>query len=164
MPDIYVKIRYKDLEAIFEGDLDSVYREVLRWFNKYIPALDIAQKLIIDIDYSKLADLLSRYIFFTREGDIILRDEADKFSQHNKILLVLSGAKLLEFTGKRESSGVSLEELSRILRSSTKSLSSRLSELKNIGYINKDRRNKNVVYSISIKGLIDLERRFPSSD
>jgi len=164
MPDIYVKIRYKDVEATFEGDIDSVYKEILRWFNKYIPALDIAQKLIIDIDYSKLADLLSRYIFFTREGDIILRDEADKFSQHNKILLVLSSAKLLEFTGKRESSGVSLEELSRILRSSTKSLSSRLSELKNIGYVNKDRRNKNVVYSISIKGLIDLERRFPSSD
>jgi len=155
-PIIKVDIKYRDLEVSLEGEVDEVYRQVIKWFNKILPAIDIAEKLILDIDFERLASKLEKYINISRDGEIVLKPLSDKFSLHNKLLLILAMFKLLEFIGKRPSS-VTLSELSHLLNASAKTISSRLSELKSMGYIERIRENKNVKYKISLRGLLYIE-------
>ncbi len=155
-PIIKVDIKYRDLEVSFEGEVNEVYRQVIKWFNKILPAIDIAEKLILDIDFERLASKLGKYIYISRDGEVVLKPSSDKLSLHNKLLLILAMFKLLEFIGKRSSSAT-LSELSHLLNTSAKTISSRLSELKSMGYIERIRENKNVKYKISLRGLLYIE-------
>ena len=159
MDDIYVKIKYKDIEAEFSGKPDEIYEAITRWIINFIPSLDIAGKLVYDIDFKKLADMLSNYVSITRNGDVILKESTSNLSLHNKILLVLSTLRLLEFLGKREKPSIPLDDLSKIITSTPKTTSSRLSELRNLGYVERERENRSVVYKITIKGLLYIQNR-----
>ena len=114
MESIYVKIKYKDIEIELEGSMEEVYREIRKWFMRYLPSIEIAEKLLLDIDFHKLAKQLSNYVYITNEGDVILRDSSSVLSLHNKILIVLSSLRLLEYLGKRSSSHITLDDLSKI--------------------------------------------------
>jgi DNA-binding transcriptional ArsR family regulator len=164
MDELYVKIRYKDIEAEFKGTPDEIYQAITRWIVNFIPSLDIASKLMYDIDFGKLAETLSNYVFITKDGDVILKDSANTLSLHNKILLVLSTLRLLEFLGKREKSSIPLDELSKIIASTPKTSSSRLSELRNLGYVERERENRSVFYKITIKGLLYLQNRLRTTE
>ena len=159
MDEIYVKIKYKDIEAEFRGAPDEIYKAITRWVIDFIPSLDIAGRLMYDVDFRKLANMLSNYVFITKEGGIILKESTNNLSLHNKILLVLSTLRLLEFLGKREKASISLDELSKIISSTPKTSSSRLSELRNLGYIERERENRSVSYKITIKGLLYIQSR-----
>lgn len=159
MESIYVKIRYKDMEIELEGSMEEVYQEIRKWFMRYLPSIEIAEKLLLDIDFHKLAKQLSNYVYITNEGDVILRDSSNELSLHNKILIVLSSLRLLEYLGKRPSSHITLDDLSKIVVSTTKTISSRLSELRSMGYVERNRENKNVVYKITLRGLLYLQNK-----
>ena len=156
---IKVHIKYKGIEASLEGDLETVYKEIIKWFNKILPSLQIAEKLIVDVDFQKLASKLEKYIGLSREGEVILKENSRTLSLHNKILIILSLYRIMEFTGLKKSSSITLSELSNLLNTSSKTVSSRLSELRNMGYIERIKENKSVKYKINIRGLLFIESR-----
>ena len=156
MDELEIKIKYGDLEAVFKGPPSTVAKEVLKWVNEHIPGFIIASKLFHEPDYVELSDIISGYVKTTSEGRIYLTESARKFSMHIKILLVLSLIKILNYTGYREDDLATLEELASILISTQKSVSSRLSELKSYGYIEKLKEGKQTKYRITIRGLLYL--------
>lgn len=159
MRDLEVKIRYRDLEVEFRGDPRDVSRKIFEWLNSNIPGFDIAVNLFKDPDYLELSEKISKYIKSTNSGDIYLLDESSSLSMHLKILISLSFMKILYVAGYRTSDASTLGELSRILSSSQKSVSSRLSELRNQGYIDKMRENKHTKYRINVRGLLYIMNR-----
>ena len=156
MDEMEVKIKYGDLEAIFKGSSENVSREVIEWLNKYIPGIRVATSLFYEPDYLELGRVISNYIRTSKEGEIFLLDNADQLSMHVKILMILSLARILRYSNFRDDESMTLDELSSILAASQKSVSSRLSELRAHGYIDKLREGKTSRYRVTIKGLIHL--------
>lgn len=154
MKDLEVRIRYKDIEAEFRGDPKYVSRKVFEWLSRNIPGFDVAVSLFQDPDYLELSEVISQYIKTTSSGEIYLLKKASPLSMHLKILVTLSLIKILHAAGHRNSDALKLNELSEILSSPQKSVSSRLSELRNKGYIEKMRENKHTKYRITIRGLL----------
>ena len=154
MKDLEVRIRYADLEVEFKGDPKDVSRKVFEWLNRNIPGFDVAVRLFQDPDYLELSETISEYIKSTNSGDIYLLGKASSLSMHLKILVTLSLMKILHEAGHRDSDASTLDELSKILSSSQKSVSSRLSELRSQGYIEKMRENKHTKYRITVRGLL----------
>ena len=159
MNNLEVKIKYKDLEVEFKGDPKTVSQKVFEWMNKNIPGFDIASKLFHEPDYLELSELISEYVKSTNTGDIFLIGKSSSLSMHLKILIVLSLLRILADAGFRDTDATSLEELSRILASSQKSVSSRLSELRSQGYVEKMRESKHTKYKITVRGLLYIMNR-----
>ncbi len=157
MSKIKVTVVFKDLEYIAEGDPESVLRSVLQWVYKVVPGVDLARKLTVDIDYMRLSEVLSRYVLASPDGEIIFKEDLpQRLSLSNKILLALGLSKLLFQLGKSETDGIYLHDLAKYVVSSTKTVSSRLSELFSTGYVEKDKMDEGVLYRITIKGLLKL--------
>ena len=157
MNKVVVKVSYKDMEYVVEGDPEDVIRNIIKWLEGVIPTLDIAERLTVDVDYVKLSDILSKYKMVSRDGDIIYREDVPrKLSLSNKILLTLGTTKLLYNLGKRSIEGIYLHELSKNIGASSKTVSSRLSELYSSGYVDKDRTDEGILYKITIKGLLRI--------
>jgi DNA-binding transcriptional ArsR family regulator len=157
MKKVRVNISYGDLEYSVEGEVEDVIRSVITWLEKVVPAFDVASKLVIDIDYVKLSDVISRFLMISKDGDIIFKDlGSKKLSLSNKVLLSLSAAKLLHVWGKRNVDGFYLYELSKNIGASSKTISSRLSELYASGYVEKSRVEDGVLYYITIKGILKV--------
>ena len=157
MPKIKVKVVLDDMEYTAEGDPESVLRNVLQWVYRVMPEIDLARRLMVDIDYMKLSDVLSKYVMTSEEGDIIFKEDVpQRLSLSNKILIALGLSKLLYQLGKREEDGIYLHELAKYVVSSTKTVSSRLSELYSTGHVEKNKMEDGVLYRITIKGLLKL--------
>ena len=156
MASLEVKIKYNDLEVEFNGPPEQVVKEILKWVSKHIPGFIIATNLFHEPDYIELSELISKYIKTTSDGNIFLLDSAGSLSMHIKILLILSMMKVLNDSGYRNGETASLEELASILVSSQKSVSSRLSELKALGYIDKIKQGKQTRYKVTVRGLLFL--------
>ncbi len=154
MKDLEVRIKYEGLEVEFRGSPKEVSKKVFEWLNRNIPGFDVAVKLFQDPDYLELSEVISEYIKTTNDGSIYLMEKASSLSMHLKILVTLSLMKILYDAGHRESDASTLDELSKILSSSQKSVSSRLSELRSQGYIEKMRENKHTKYRITVRGLL----------
>jgi|Deesub1362A_J573_1020465.scaffolds.fasta_scaffold00001_485 DNA-binding transcriptional ArsR family regulator len=157
MPKIKVTVVLDGMEYTVEGDPESVLRNVLQWVYKIMPEVDLARRLMVDIDYMRLSDVLSKYVMTSEEGDIIFKEDIpQRLSLSNKILIALGLSKLLYQLGKRDEDGIYLHELAKYVVSSTKTVSSRLSELYSTGYVEKNKMEDGVLYRITIKGLLRL--------
>jgi len=154
--NLEIIIKYKDMEISLRGSPEEVTKEALKWINKNVPGFIIASKLFYEPDYIELTEVISKYIKSTSNGDLYFLDTARRFSMHIKILLILSLIRILNYTGYRDTDQATLEELSKILVSTQKSVSSRLSELKSYGYIDKLKEGKQTRYKITVRGLLYL--------
>jgi len=154
--ELEVYLRYGDLEAEFKGDPETVRNEVIRWLDKVVPGFLLATNVLIEPDYRSLAEKLSRYVNATRSGDIILLNESSALSMQMRVLATLGMAKILYLSELREDESMTLEELSSIVVSTPKSVSSRLSELRSNGLVEKVVRSKPVKYRITLSGLLHL--------
>lgn len=140
-----------------EGDPEYVVRNILSWIYKVIPGIDLARKLMVSIDYQRLIEALSKYICVSNKNEIIFKEKpVQKLSLSNKILIVLGTANLLYHLDKRDVDGLLLQNLSKHLSSSSKTVSSRLSELYSSGYVDKEKTEKGVLYKITLKGILKL--------
>lgn len=156
-PKIRVSIEYEGLNYVVEGDPEYVVRNVLDWIYNSLPQIDLARRLMLNVDYQKLSEVLSRYVYISREGEVVFKENSEqRFSQSNKILIALGLANLLYHIGKRDVNGYLLQELSKYLSSSSKTVSSRLSELYSLGYVDKEKTEKGVLYRITLKGILKL--------
>lgn len=157
MNKISVRIKYGDIVYEVEGSTEEVLTDIIRWINNIIPTFNLAKRLLIDIDYQKLIESISKYGGLTSDGDILIYSEHNKsLSLSNKILILLSLRHIQYKFGYVDEEALPLNMIARKLSSSNKTTSSRLSELYSQGYVSKDRRNGSVAYKITMKGLLKV--------
>jgi len=126
-----VIIRHDETEVEFEGDYESVWRSVNKFFSETYPALEIVKKLTGAIDVADLAKRLEGLVEF-REGRIIILKEMDA---KRKILLCLAAANVGKALGLFEKDKLAPKEIAAYTGLDERVTRARLSELRRAGLV-----------------------------
>ena len=125
---VEVIVRHQGIENRVIGTPEGVVRELLSYFSKVFPSLEIASRLVLTVDTSEFLQSCSGILASSPEGAVILKN-ADSLRDKELLLLHLSGVKLANILGKRDTDTVSLEETTKAVGRSTGTVAGRLSEL-----------------------------------
>ena len=158
MDEIRVKIEWEGKTFEFQGSPEQIVVEIEKFVSKFIPTLSLAKKLSLSIDLRELAEMLSSVIKI-KDNEIFLTEEASRLSQSDRILSVLAAKKLLHLMGMTETDLLSLQEIANMTIASSKSTSSRLSELYAQRSVDKIRSGNKVLYRITLNGILLLRKR-----
>ncbi len=152
-----VKIEWRGEKFEFTGDPQSVARQVERFLFRTLPEMTLAKKLLVSLDAKDLAEIVSPLIKITKENRIITTFPKKTISVSDRILIILIGQKFLYLSGLTEDDKLVLREISDVVFASTKSTSSRLSELYSKGLVEKEK-NEEVKYKVSIQGILNFKQ------
>jgi hypothetical protein len=127
---IEVTLKHSGMENRIIGTPESVMKEVISYFSKAYPSIEIVSKLVLSVDASEFLQSCTGVIASSPEGLVILRDLKDV--KDKELLMVhLAGSRLLFQLGKKENDHLSLDEITRTTGRSTGTVAGRLSELCN---------------------------------
>lgn len=127
---VELTLRHNGVENKIIGSPDGVVRELLAYFSKVYPSLEITSKLVLSVDNSEFLQSCTGALAASPEGLAILRDTS-QLKDKELMLLHLSGSKLMHLLSRKETDTVSLDELTRATGKTTGTVAGRLSELTN---------------------------------
>ena len=156
MNDISKTIKHEDTIIDFKGNPNEVLHSVNEFLLKSIPGIELAEKIIVN--YS-LEDILSKFhnlIKITPEGPRIWISSIN-LSDREKIALQLLANHVGFLAEKAPSSFTSISELCELTNLNPKSVSSRLSELQKLCYVDKTSIDRKIMFKITTQGINWLE-------
>ncbi len=127
---VEVTVRHHGIESRIIGTPDGVIHELLGYFSKLYPSLELVSKVVLTSDASEFLQACSGILAASQEGLAVLRD-VSSLRDKELIMLYLAGSRLLHLTGSKDTDTVSLEELTRTTGRATGTVAGRLSELCN---------------------------------
>ncbi len=152
---IEVQIKYKDIEKTFSTEkLDDAWLLLDKFFHETVPSFEIANRLWLDVDLTKLAKDLEGIIAFCSEGSSLLVPKG-KLTDNETLILLLIASYTGHKLNKLEMDSLSKEELQTKLGKSGKITSTRLGELvKNdmVARVNEDR------FKITTYGVVQTQK------
>lgn len=125
---ITVNVKYKGMEQTFSGNVNDVWISVNKFFSEMIPALEVARKVVLTVDFQSLVEDCEDIIAVAPEGAALLVPKA-KLTDSETLSLHLLGTYIGYKLGLLDSDAVSKEELRFRLGKSGKITSTRLGEL-----------------------------------
>jgi len=125
---IEVTVRHNGAETKVIGSPENVVRELVIFFSKAYPALELASKLVLSVDTSEFLQSCAGVIAYSPEGLAILKDTTT-LKDRELMMLHVAGARMFYLMGKKDSDSISLDELARITGRVTGTIAGRLSEL-----------------------------------
>lgn len=149
--NVNVIVTYGETKVEFKGEPQAVMESVLRFIAKEIPDIDLAKKISLNYQASELINMYSDFVKITPEGPRIITEDR-KLSDKELVALQLVACKMANELGKTSSADMSLQDLQLATTLNPKSLSSRLSELTKLGYVQKDT-SDGVKYRITTQGI-----------
>jgi hypothetical protein len=127
---VEVVIRHQGIENKIIGSPDGVIRELLAYFSKAYPSLELVSKLVLTPDNSEFMQACTGILASTKEGLAILRD-VSSLRDKELIMLHLAGSRLQHLVASKETDTILLDELTRVTSRATGTVAGRLSELCN---------------------------------
>lgn len=121
-------IRYGQLEQTFDGDVNDVWVGVNKFFSEMVPAFDLARKVTLTIDLSRLIEDFKGIIAVTPEDPQLLISRRE-LTDSETLLLNLLAAYVGYRLGKFDREWLTREELQAKLGKNMKITSTRLGEL-----------------------------------
>jgi hypothetical protein len=125
---IEVTVRHNAAETKVIGTPENVVRELVIFFSKAYPSLELASRLVLSVDSAEFLQSCAGVIAYSPEGLVILKDTAT-LKDRELMMLHVAGARMFYLLGKRDSDSISLEELAKITGRVTGTIAGRLSEL-----------------------------------
>jgi len=127
---VEVLVRHQGIEKRILGSPDGVIREILAYFSKAYPSLELVSKLILTPDNTEFMQASTSIMASTREGLAVLRD-ITSLRDKELIMLHLAGSRLRHLVSAQETDTITLDELTRMTGRATGTVAGRLSELCN---------------------------------
>ncbi|NMJ86307.1 MAG: hypothetical protein EX285_00405 [Thaumarchaeota archaeon] len=158
--NVNVVVTYGETTVEFNGEPETVMESLLRFLAKEIPHIDLAKKITLNYQVSELIDIYSEFVKITPEGPRVIT-EGKKLTDKEFVALQLIACKLANELGKIDSVDISIQDLQVATALNPKSLSSRLSELTKVGYVQKDNSDTGVKYRITTQGIHWLNSILP---
>src|SRR5437667_11024815 len=124
---IEVTVRHNGAETKVIGNPENVVRELLIFFSKAYPWLELASKLVLSVDIVEFLQNCAGVLAFSPEGLVILK-HTTAFKDRELMMLHGAGARKSYLMGKKENDSISLDELARITGRVTGTIAGRLSE------------------------------------
>src|SRR5437867_11700821 len=125
-----ITVRHQGVENKIIGTPDGVIRELLSYFSKVYPSLELTSKLVLTVDNAEFLLSFSGTLASSQEGLVVLK-EVSGLRDKELMMLHLAGAKLLNLLGKKDNDNISLDEITKATGRSTGTVAGRLSELCN---------------------------------
>ncbi|TET20432.1 hypothetical protein E3J74_02795 [Candidatus Bathyarchaeota archaeon] len=145
-------IKYKNVEQTFTGNVDDVWVSVNKFFSEMIPALEVARKVVLTVDFQSLIEGCKDIIAVAPEGAALLVPRA-KLTDSETLSLHLLATHIGYKLGLLDNGAVSKEELRVKLGKSGKITSTRLGELNREGWVTKTSEDNYKITTIGIKSL-----------
>ena len=140
--NVNVTISIGDIRVQFNGSADSVISSVISFLTKQIPALDLANKISLNYTITELIQSYSDIIKITPEGPRVIPIldgvELRKLSDKQIVALQLIASRIAKGIGRIEDDRLRMSDLQSSTGLKSKSISSRLSELVKVGYVQRD--------------------------
>jgi hypothetical protein len=138
--NVNVSISIGDIRVQFNGSADSVITSVISFLTKQIPSLELANRISLNYTIADLIESYSDIIKITPEGPRIIPilDEVRKLSDKQIVALQLVASRIAKGLGKTEDDRLRMSDLQSATGLKSKSISSRLSELVKVGYVQRD--------------------------
>ncbi len=127
---VEVTVRHQGIESKIIGTPDGVVRELLVYFSKLYPSLELTSKLVLSVDNSDFLQGCTGILASSPEGLAILKN-VDALRDKELMLLHLAGARLTHVLGKKDTDTITLEEIVKATGRATGTVAGRLSELCN---------------------------------
>ena len=139
--NVNITISIGDIRVQFNGSADSVITSVISFLTKQIPTLELANRISLNYTIAELIQSYSDIIKITPEGPRIfpVLDGVElKLSDKQIVALQLVASRIAKGLGKGEDDKLRMSDLQTATGLKSKSISSRLSELVKVGYVQRD--------------------------
>jgi len=123
-----VTIRYGSLEKKITGDPEDVAKTVLSFLMSLVPQLELASRLVLSVDLSKIAKTCEGIVAITPEG-VVVTASTEGLADRELLLFQLAKQKIAQMMGKSESDTVQASDLISATKRSGGTVAGRLSEL-----------------------------------
>jgi hypothetical protein len=127
---IEVTVKHAGVESRIIGSPDSILRELVSYFSKTYPSLELVSKLILSVDSTEFLQSCAGILATSPEGLVVLKN-LEGLKDKELLMLHLAGSRLLHQLGKREADTLFLDEITKTTGRSTGTVAGRLSELCN---------------------------------
>ena len=121
-------IRYGSLEKKITGDPEDVAKTVLSFLMSLVPQLELASRLVLSVDLSKIAKTCEGIVAITPEG-VVVTASTEGLADRELLLFQLAKQKIAQMMGKSESDTVQASDLIAATKRSGGTVAGRLSEL-----------------------------------
>src|SRR5436309_15688951 len=109
---IEVNVRHNGAETKVIGNPENVVRELVIFFSKAYPSLELASKLVLSVDSVEFLQSCAGVLAFSPEGLVILKDTTT-LKDRELMMLHVAGARMFYLMGKKENDSILLDELAR---------------------------------------------------
>lgn len=123
-----VTIRYGSTEKKITGGPEDVAKAVLSFLTSLIPQMELASRLVLSVDLSKIAEACEGTLAITPEG-VVVTASTEGLADRELLLLHLAKQKIAEMTGKSQRDTVQAADLTAATKRSAGTVAGRLSEL-----------------------------------
>ncbi|MDH5689274.1 MAG: hypothetical protein OEZ48_15600 [Candidatus Bathyarchaeota archaeon] len=152
---IELHVKYKDLEAKFAGSPSDVVRSLFSFLSNVLPAIDLASSLTLTVDLEEILKGVSGFIAFTPEGPVVTIPKEKAGGERNIILLHLIKSYVGYQTGRLEGDSLSTAELQSLTGGKSGTVAARLSELTNLGWVERIGRGEYRMTTLGLKSFLD---------
>jgi hypothetical protein len=127
---IEVVLKHSGVENRIIGSPETVIKELLSYFSRVYPSIELVSKLILSVDSVEFLQSCAGVLAVSPEGLVVLKD-LKELKDKELMMIHLAGSRLQHQMGKKEGDTLSLDELTKTTGRSTGTVAGRLSELCN---------------------------------
>lgn len=150
--DLRVSIMLAGTTVEFKGNPESVLYSVVEYLSRTIPSIDLAKKILVNYSVADLIKTFGDYVRITPEGPRVWESDR-KHSDKEVVLLQLVATRIAHQTGKASMDALTLAEIQASTGVNPKSISSRLSEVLKVGYVERTNADSGARYRITTAGI-----------
>jgi hypothetical protein len=132
--DIEVTVRFGDAQKTIKGNADEVIRELLQFFSKVYPQLELISRISLSVDLETFLKSCEGILALTPEGIAVTADTSH-LKDRELIMLHLARTRAGHMLGKSEKDTVRLSDLVVAAKSKTGTVAGRLSEMCSEGIV-----------------------------
>ncbi len=127
---VEVLVRHSGVESRIIGTPETVVRELLSYFSKVYPSIELISNLILTTDTTEFLESCAGIFAASPEGLVVLKD-VKGLRDKELMMIQLAGSHLMHLMAKKESDTLTLDEMTKATGRSTGTVAGRLSELCN---------------------------------
>jgi len=151
---IELSVKYKDMEVKFTGTPDDVLRGFFGFLSKILPAFQFLSSLTLTVDLEELLRGISGIVAFASEGPVIIVPRDKLGGDRNLILLHFIKSYVGYQTGRLEKDSLSSGDISSLTGSKPSTIAARLTELVNMGWIERIGRGEYRTTTFGVKSFM----------
>lgn len=155
MTMLKVSITFGELKAEFEGEPGDVYTQVVRFLEKTIPTYSLARRIQVTVGVEEILEKLADKLAHSPGEGIFVRASLSSLPASTAILLFAAAKHLSHLLGYAPSPEFGGSELSSVLGKPEKTVSGRLSELVQKGFLKRVGRGGYAITSLGLTSLAE---------